>query len=526
MSKQINPLKLLLAGLFLLLLLGVPAAHGRILPQPPRWQDKVDPCLLTTPATTAESNEIEFLLTLTAQADLSGADALTDKTAKGRYVYEQLTAVAQQTQPPVIARLQSLGAEYRPYWISNMIWVRGDASLLPEMAMRSDVAHLYANPQIALDVPEEDTAVIQSIAAWDNIGYVGAKTVWQMGITGQGAVIGGQDTGYEWSHPALQNSYRGWNGVTADHDYNWHDAIHSDSGAANPCGVDAPAPCDDHGHGTHTMGTMTGNDLAPTDPTWPGGAANPVGMAPGAKWIACRNMEQGVGTPATYTECYEWFIAPYPVGGNPLTDGDPTKAPHVINNSWSCPPSEGCNPDSLLNVVQAVRAAGIVTVHSAGNSGSSCSTVNTPSAIYDESFSVGATYSSDAIAGFSSRGPVTIDSSNRPKPDISAPGVDIYSSYRGGGYLSLSGTSMAGPHVAGLVALIISARPDLAGNVAAIEQIVQDTAVPLTTTQGCGGDAPDAVPNNVYGYGRINALQAIIDITLPYRYYYPVFFKE
>jgi len=516
---------MLLAGLFLFLLLGVPAAHGRILPQPPRWQDKVDPWLLTATTTAAESEPIEFLLTLTAQADLSGAATLTDKAAKGRYVYEQLTAVAQQTQPPVITRLQNLGAEYRPYWISNMIWVRGDASLLPEMAMRSDVAHLYANPQIALDVSEEDTAVSQSSANWDNIGYVGAKTVWQMGITGQGVVIGGQDTGYEWTHPALQNSYRGWNGVTAVHDYNWHDAIHSDSGAANPCGVNAPAPCDDYGHGTHTMGTMTGNDLNPADPAWPGGAVNPVGMAPGAEWIACRNMEQGVGTPATYTECYEWFIAPYPIGGNPLTDGDPAKAPHVINNSWSCPSSEGCNPNSLLSVVQAVRAAGIVTVHSAGNSGPSCSTVNTPAAIYDESFSVGATDSGDNIAGFSSRGPVTVDGSNRPKPDISAPGVSIYSAYPGG-YASLSGTSMAGPHVAGLVALIISARPDLAGNVDAIEQIVQDTAVPLTTSQGCGGDAPDAVPNNVYGYGRINALQAIIDITLPYQYYFPVFFKE
>ncbi len=524
MRPQLPWLKILLAGLFLLLLPGVPAVHGRILSPLPHWQEKVDPRLRYGPAAAGEP--VEFLLTLTTQADLSGAAGLTSKTAKGRYVYEQLTAVARQTQPPVIAHLQSLGAEYRPYWISNMIWVRGNAALLPAMAGRNDVAYLYPNPRISLKAPKPAAANGQSAAAWDSIEYVGAKAVWQMGITGQGVVIGGQDTGYDWTHPALQNSYRGWDGVTAVHDYNWYDAIHSDSGATNPCGVNAPAPCDDNGHGTHTMGTMTGNDLDPANAAWPGGATNAIGMAPGAKWIGCRNMEQGVGTPATYSECYQWFIAPYPPGGDPMTDGDPAKAPHVINNSWACPPSEGCNPDSLSGVVQAVRAAGIVTVHSAGNNGPSCSTVTYPAAIYDESFSVGATDASDNIAGFSSRGPVTVDSSNRPKPDISAPGVNIYSAWPGGQYTSLNGTSMAGPHVAGLVALLISARPDLAGNVDAIEQIVQNTAVPLTSSQGCGGDTPDAVPNNVYGYGRIDALQTVLNATLPYRYYFPVFFKE
>jgi subtilisin family serine protease len=120
-------------------------------------------------------------------------------------------------------------------------------------------------------------------------------------------------------------------------------------------------------------------------------------------------------------------------------------APDVINNSWGCPPSEGCtNPNALLTAVQNLTAAGIVTAHSAGNSGSGCSTVNTPAGIYAESFTVGATNSSDTIAGFSSRGPVTVDGSNRRKPDISAPGVDIRSSVPIGDYGDgWSGTSMA-----------------------------------------------------------------------------------
>ena len=181
----------------------------------------------------------------------------------------------------------------------------------------------------------------------------------------------------------------------------------------------------------------------------------------------------------------------------------------VINNSWGCLPSEGCtDPNVLLAAVQAVRAAGIVTVHSAGNSGSACSTVQDPAAIYAESFSVGATDSSDSIAGFSSRGPVTRDGSNRRKPDVSAPGVGVRSSYPGGGYTNMSGTSMAGPHVAGAVALLISAYPGLAGKVDQIENILEQSAVHLTSSQGCGGDSATAVPNNVYGWGRIDALAA------------------
>ena len=118
-------------------------------------------------------------------------------------------------------------------------------------------------------------------------------------------------------------------------------------------------PCDEYGHGTHTMGTMVGDD----------GGSNQIGMAPGAKWIGCRNMDNGgVGTPASYTECFDWFLAPYPIGGNP-SQGDPTKAPDVISNSWTCPPGEGCSYDTLITVVNNVRAAGIVVVAAASNSG-------------------------------------------------------------------------------------------------------------------------------------------------------------
>ncbi len=487
----------LLVGLILLIGL---TGHGR---SAPNWTQKVDPWVLET----AVSNQpTEFLVTLTEQADLSGAAALPTKEAKGQYVFEQLTAVAQRTQPPILNALKTAGAEYQSFWISNMIWVRGTTETIEMLAQRPDVAHLYANPAVKLEEPAQldDAASIQAVQniEW-NINLVNAPDLWAAGITGQGIVIGGQDTGYDWDHVGLINQYRGWNGANANHNYSWHDAIHNGGGI---CGPDSVEPCDDHGHGTHTMGTMVGNDLPPTDPNWPDGATNAVGMAPGARWIGCRNMNQGVGTPATYAECYQWFIAPTDLNGqNP----DPTKAPHVINNSWACPVSEGCtDPNVLLTIVDNVRAAGIVTAHSASNSGPACSTIDTPAAIYDASFTVAATASNDTIASFSSRGPITVDGSNRFKPDISAPGVGIRSTTRNDTYGSLSGTSMAAPHVAGLVALILAAKPVLAGQVDAVEQLIEDTAVPLTTTDGCGGDTSTAVPNHTFGYGRIDALAA------------------
>jgi subtilisin family serine protease len=217
-------------------------------------------------------------------------------------------------------------------------------------------------------------------------------------------------------------------------------------------------------------------------------------------------MKQGIGSPATYAECFQWFLAPTDLSG---LNTNPAMAPDVINNSWYCDASEGCT-DLLIyqTIVETLRAAGIVVVVSAGNAGSGCSTVTMP-AIYAASFTVGSTDSADNIASTSSRGPITVDGSNRTKPDIAAPGVGVRSSVPGNSYSSMSGTSMAGPHVAGLVALLISAHPELRGNVDMIEYIITRSAVARTTTQTCGGLATNTIPNNTYGWGRIDALAAL-----------------
>jgi serine protease AprX len=460
------------------------------------WQAKVAPQVLAQ----AASSPVEFLVVLKAQADLSAAQKLPTKAEKGAYVYQQLSQLAARTQKPVLAELKALGTSYHPFWVTNMIWVRGDAASVQAMAQRADVARLDANPWVKQNLPQPLQApALQSPTSTDSvemsISQVNAPQVWADGFDGQGVVIGGQDTGYQWDHEALKDHYRGWNGSAADHNYNWHDAIHSSSGI---CGANTQAPCDDYGHGTHTMGTMLGEDPA---------GAHQIGMAPGARWIGCRNMNGGVGSPASYSECFQWFIAP-----TDLNDQNPRPdlAPDVINNSWGCTEGEGC-PSTSWDILQAVvdntRAAGIVVAASAGNNGPQCNTVDDPPAMYGSVFTVGATDNSDNIASFSSRGPG--DGSNLLKPDVTAPGVVIYSSTKTG-YGYSSGTSMAAPHVSGLVALMLSADPLLRGDVDAIENIIRQSSLPLTTTtQDCGGVPGSQVPNNTFGYGRIDAEKAL-----------------
>jgi serine protease AprX len=460
------------------------------------WKLRVDPQVLEN----AQTGKTEFIIFLSKQADLSQAASLPTKLEKGRYVFQTLSALAEQTQKPLLETLKVRGIEHRSYWVANMIWAAGDLADVQAIANLPGVSYLYANPAVRLDAPSEVPWLLspaQAQGAEWNLLQVNADEVWAAGFTGQGTVLGGADTGFDWTHPALQNQYRGWDGAAANHNYNWHDAIHSDiTGGGNPCGFDSPAPCDDGRHGTHTMGIMVGDD----------GAGNQIGMAPGARWIGCRNMEQSTGTPVTYAECYQWFIAPTDLNNlNP----DPSKAPDVINNSWYCPEAEGCSdPNVLLAVVDNVRSAGILTVHSAGNQGPACSSIRYAAGMYDSSFSVGNTMLNDVINSSSSRGPVTADGSGRLKPDISAPGTNIRSSIPGGSYTTMTGTSMAAPHVAGLAALLISAEPELAGKVDLLEWIITRSAVPLTSSPNCDNTPISPIPNNTYGWGRIDARAA------------------
>ncbi|HET6545736.1 MAG TPA: S8 family serine peptidase [Rhodanobacteraceae bacterium] len=431
---------------------------------------------------------------------LAPLDRSADYLVRRRALVAALRARSDAAQSGVRDWLDAHGMAHRDYWIANVIEARLSRPALDELARRGDVARIAANPEISAHLPRPEgggASTEQPTAIEWGVMKINAPEAWAAGDTGQGVVIAGEDTGYQWDHPALKAHYRGWDGSTADHNYNWHDAIHDSSG--NPCGNDSPAPCDDVDHGTHTAGTFAGDD----------GGSNQTGVAPGAKWIGCRNMDQGDGTPARYIECMQWMLAPTDLADqNP----EPDLAPDVISNSWGCIPSEGCTVgDEIEAAVDNVVAGGIFFAAAAANDGPGCGSITNPPAIYDASFVVGATDSQDRMAGFSSRGPVV---GVRPiRPDLSAPGVSVRSSVPPDSYATFSGTSMATPHVAGAAALVMSIDPALKGNPARVGEILRATTVTEGITDpansGCGGLTMDDWPNYQAGYGRLDAWAAV-----------------
>jgi subtilisin family serine protease len=450
--------------------------------------------------------QVAILIECPGKADLSGAQALRTKEEKGAYVFEQLRNYGKAERTAIVSWLSNYQIQAESFWIVNGLAATVPVKLLPQLAQLQEVAWLSADTKMTVQpirAMQESDQTRMAGPEW-GIRKIQADSVWKLGITGQGVLVAGQDTGFDWDQTPLKTKYKGYiDLMTVDHNYHWHDAIHDksplNSDSLNPCGFNSKVPCDDHGHGTHTMGTMVGDD----------GNGNQIGVAPGAKWISCRNMERGWGQPSTYTECFQWFLAPTDLDGkNP----DPGKAPHVINNSWGCPPIEGCDTSNfrfMERAVDALKAAGVVVVVSAGNDGARCGNIENPAAIFQNSFTVGASRQNDTITGFSSRGPVIVDGSGRLKPNVVAPGAGVRSILPDSSYQSWSGTSMAGPHVAGAVALIISANPGLAGQVDVIENLLQETAKPIQFNQGCGDLDSLAYPNNTYGYGRINVLSAV-----------------
>jgi subtilisin family serine protease len=232
-----------------------------------------------------------------------------------------------------------------------------------------------------------------------------------------------------------------------------------------------------------------------------------IGVAPDAEWIACRNLARNLGNTSIYLDCMQFLFAPFPAGGNPFTEGDPARGAHITNNSWGCPREEGCfTAPPLAIAVEHLRDAGQAFVVGAGNSGPSCSTIDSP-ALADAAISIGAIGQDGTIASFSSRGPISFDGSGRAKPDLVAPGVDVISSIPDEGYAAYPGTSMASPHVAGVIALMWSANPALIGNIDATEQILRDTATYVTAGNSCGSEGEDF--NYSYGYGIVNAYGAV-----------------
>ncbi len=460
------------------------------------WRAKASPAVLQAVDSGASP---DVLIVLRGQPALQLIDPSLPKAERGRAVMAQLQAAGAQARASVGAELAARGIAQQSLWIANAIAARLDPGMLAELAQRGDVARIESDRAFRIELPRSEALQPKAAKAIEpNIARVRAPEAWALGFRGQGVVVGAQDTGYQWDHPAVRARYRGWNGASVQHAYQWYDAVRSEINATvNPCGVAIGAPCDDNSHGTHTLGTVLGDD----------GGANQIGVAPEAQWIGCRNMDSGDGRPSTYLGCFQFFLAPTDGNGaNPRPD----LAPDIITNSWGCPPSEQCNLDSFDTALAAVRAAGILNVVAAGNDGASCGSINTPPATSPDVFTIGSTTNLDVRSSFSSIGPVTIDGSNRLKPDVMAPGSSVRSAVPGGGYGSKSGTSMATPNVAGVAALVMSANPALRGDPAAVEAILRETAVPINPAGlNCGSFVASAYPNHIHGFGRVDALAAV-----------------
>jgi len=329
--------------------------------------------------------------------------------------------------------------------------------------------HPYAKPQKRAD--------------W-NVNIINAPNAWTI-TKGEGITVSNIDTGTLHTHVALVGSYRGTNGNgTYSHDYNWFD----------PRGQ--ATPFDNNGHGTHTMGTLAGSE------------ASGVGVAPGSKWIAAKGCASSSCATADLLASAEWVICPTEQGG---TGEDCTRGADLVSNSWG----GGRGSTTFLVVIQAWLDAGSVPLFSQGNAGSGCASANSPGDL-GIVIGVGSTDSNDALSTFSSRGP-GIGTANFPllKPDISAPGEAVRSAYptSNTAYATLSGTSMACPAVAGVAALVLSANPSL--DPEEVRDILtstawQDLSPPKGGLTTCNGIAWNSYPSYHYGYGRVDALAAVL----------------
>jgi len=494
--------RLMLLGIVLLLTLPAlppPAAAAELAPAFAQWLERVDP-----------NEPVAAILFLQQQADAPGLArqlraAGASRAERHAAVVAALRETARATQTPLLADLAGAQArgevtDYRSHWIANLIVVRATKDYLISLTPHAAIATIEALPRPVLIAPPASAGrpgagaaegpasggrVGRGIGVTPGLQAIEADRVWrEMGLTGAGILVANCDTGVDGKHPALAAR---WRGNFAPPSECWLDVI----------GTNPSFPVDDDGHGTHVMGTITGLGAATGDT---------IGVAWNARWIASNAIGQVVNPDFDndIIATFEWFADP---DGDPGTTAD---VPHVIENSWGVdedfPGYEDCD-SRWWAVIDNCEAAGVATVWSAGNDGPEYYTIGSPAdriASPTSSFAVGAIDATNhafpyPIADFSSRGPSGCDSVTL-KPEVVAPGVDVYSSVPGGIYQGTgwSGTSMAGPHVVGTVALMCEANPGL--TVDELKQILMDTAVDL----GRPGE------ENNHGWGVINAYAACL----------------
>lgn len=434
----------------------------------------------------------DFIVRFNEQADLSPAYQM-GWAARGEFVYNTLQDTAARTQARAKGMLDAANLEYQTFVAGNDLYVKsGTLEVASALAGLDEVYFIRATRTYYIDpvVIESPLANVRwsgdllalhlnadvgnpDALAW-GITDTKADQFWTaFGVQGDAIKVANIDTGVQWDHDALDQAY-GCPGTPGDASC-WSDP-------SNICGG---TPCDNNGHGTHTMGSMVADD----DPT----LTYQAGMAPNATWIACKGCETNSCSDFALNACADWILAP---------GGDTNNRPDVVNNSWG-----GGGGDNWYQAkVQAWVAAGTFPAFSAGNAGSSCNTLGSPGD-YQESFGSAAHDVGRNIASFSSRGPSAFGHDPYTKPNISAPGVSVCSTVPTDSWsCGYSGTSMASPHSAGAVALLWSCNPSLVGQIDATFQLLQNAA--NTPPAGSCGAPPDGEGNYTYGYGYLDVLAA------------------
>jgi hypothetical protein len=418
------------------------------------------PQLQSTLQNIAPDHEISVIVTLSDRADISQFKQKDKKLRRG-LIIRALRQKAEQTQTPIRAFLENNRAKrIIKLWVINGIAVKAKANVIQKLATLPGIESIKLDAVIQAPVT---TLGSHAPAEW-NIESIRAPELWGMGYTGQGIVFANMDTGVDKDHPDIGSKWRG--GTNS-----WYD----------PNGEHPDNPFDRDGHGTQSMGLMVGGDAGGTS----------IGVAYGAQWIAVKIFnDAGTASYGAIHQGYQWLLDP---DGN----SDTNDVPDIVNNSWGFDNINNCDYEFQVDI-QALKAAGIAVVFAAGNSGpgqSSISPQNNP-----EGYSTGAIDQSNNIASFSSRGPSACDGSIYP--EVVAPGVDVRTADLtfGGAfpdsYTSVSGTSFASPHVAGAMALLLDAFPDI--TVAELEFALEQSALDL----GAAG------PDNDYGYGLIDVVEA------------------
>ena len=450
-------------------------------------------------------NQTAVKVIMKQQADLSGAFQLSSKEQKAQYVYNALLATAQQGQSSILQAVNQMGLITTSYYIADFILVQAPAgqtistSQLQSISARTDVALVETVNSYNTNLPAPSAPAATTLSPGrgieKNLQFINAPQAWAQGAQGQGVTIGIVDSGVQWNHPLLKTHYRGFLGTGGNHNYNWWDAVHQTlTGGANPCGINLTAPCDDLGHGTHVTGTAVGGNNKDYQ----------IGVAPKARFIACRDMDRGwVSSGATFEECMQFMLAPWDLTGQ---NADPTKSPDIVVSPYHCYVSgASCLDDPLMHTVfWNLYAAGITSVVAAGDSGPLCGSVTNWPQAYPVALITGA-LDYDAASGSptTTAAPFSFSGPGSPsmifRPDISLPGSNILSAVPGGNVALMSSTSSAAGQLAGAIALVQSLRPNAQGHPELFWRLVGASPSQAVAAGTCGSSVP--TPNYVYGWG-------------------------